>query len=132
KAYNSAVSSVSKTYDKAVATVKKEASKYTIKLDVKQSIGIQAGVETPIGEVKVNAASVVITKNNITLQKGKVTNSTKEVGMDIKKDGTGEPTHKAEIESSAGVQLFNSGVEVGQSFSVTGSNLYSPENTQSS
>jgi hypothetical protein len=60
---DNAVNKVKTTATAAVNAVKSEVSKYTIKADVKTSVGLQAGVETPFGEARVNVASVVLSKD---------------------------------------------------------------------
>lgn len=111
------------SYNKATAAVSNELSKYTVKTEFKTSIGVQAGIETPIGEVKFAPAAVVATKDNMTFRNGKMTEQTGSLfNMDVNKK-TGQVTNNksVEVESKFGIEAAKSGGEVGQSFRVGGS-----------
>jgi NADH dehydrogenase/NADH:ubiquinone oxidoreductase subunit G len=122
--FDHAVNKVKSTATAAVNAVKSEVSKYTIKADIKASVGLQAGFETPVGEARANVASVVLYKNNLTVKKGELTQSKEALNMHVANNGKVTNTHSVEIESSVGIGMASTGVEAGQSFRMTGSDAH--------
>ncbi|MDB5146197.1 MAG: hypothetical protein JWQ57_217 [Mucilaginibacter sp.] len=122
---DNAVNKVKSTATAAVNAVKKEASKYTVKTEFKTTVGIQAGIETPVGEVKFAPVAVVATKDNMTFEKGKMTEQKGTLfNMEVdKKTGKVTNTKSVELESKLGIEAAKSGGEIGQSFKVGGSEL---------
>jgi hypothetical protein len=122
---DNAVNKVKSTYNQAAAAVKKEVSKYTVKTEMKTTVGIQAGIETPAGEVKFAPVAVVATKDNMTFKNGKMTEQTGTLfNMDVdKKTGKVTNNKSVELESKLGIEAVKSGGEIGQSFRVGGSEL---------
>ena len=89
----------------------------TIKTEIKTSVGIQAGIETPIGTVKANVASVVISKDNMTISKGKITEQKGTLLNTTVDKQTGKVTSGATstVESSIALEskIFQTGVQAG-------------------
>jgi RHS repeat-associated protein len=126
------VSGAKNAVNKVSSAVKNELSRYTVKTEMKTSVGIQAGVEAgALGEVKIAPLTVTTSKDNMTFQKGKITEQKSTLlNMEVDKT-TGKVTNNksVEVESKLGVEAFKSGAEIGQSQSIDG-NLSSSSATQ--
>ncbi len=102
--------------------VKSLLNKYTIKAEFKTTAGIQAGIKTPVGEVKFAPLAVVLTKDNVTLEKAKIKENTSTTLNKEINNKTGEVSNNksVEIESKLGIGFLQSGGEIGQSQKIDG------------
>jgi RHS repeat-associated protein len=114
---------IKNAYNKTVNAVSNAIKSLpTIKTEIKTSVGLQAGIETPVGEVKFAPLTVVATKDNLTFDKGKITEQTGTLFNTTVDKQTGKVTvgKTSDVESKLGIELLKSGGEIGQTMKIDG------------
>ena len=93
---------INNTVKKAVAAIEK----HTINVEFNTSVGLQAGVETPVASVKFAPMAVTLTKDVVKIKDGKVTDAKSTTLNKVKDLKTGVVTnnHSVETQSKIGFE----------------------------